>query len=84
MLYESINLEKYISDWRVYCPLDWSNVKEAFNGKPLKSKFGKEIIEIDEIKNNKNIIGVHLWGSFISKHNIQEHSTNSFIAFLFS
>ena len=78
------NLEKYVSDWKVYCPLDWSNIKEAFNGKPLKSKFGKEIIEIDEIKNNKNIIGVHLWGSFIGKHNIQEHSHNSFIAFLFS
>ncbi len=78
------NLEVHVSDWRIYCPLDWSNVKEAFNGKPLKSKFGKEIIEIEEIKNNKEIIGVHLWGSFIRKHNIQNHSTNSFIAFLCS
>ena len=76
------NLEDHVSDWQVFCPLDWSNVKEAFNGKPLKSKFGKEVIQIDEIKNNSNIIGVHLWGSFIKKYDIQEHSTNSFIAFL--
>jgi hypothetical protein len=81
-LLSKYDLDKYVSEWRVFCPLDWSNVKEAFNGQPLKSKFGKEVIEVEEIKNNKDIIGVHLWGSFIKKHNIQEHSTNSFIAFL--
>lgn len=83
-LLSKYDLDKYVSDWRVFCPLDWSNVKEAFNGQPLKSKFGKEVIELDEIKNNKDIIGVHLWGSFIKKHNIQQHSPNSFIAFLCS
>jgi hypothetical protein len=76
------SLDKFVVPWKVYCPLDWSNVKEAFSGKPLKSKYGKEVIEIEEIKNNSNIIGVHLWSSFIRKHSINGHSTNSFIAFL--
>ncbi len=76
------DLDKYVVDWSVYCPLDWSNVKEAFNGKSLKVKYGKKVIEIEEIKNNENIIGVHLWSSFIRKYDIKGHSTNSFIAFL--
>ena len=75
-------LEKYVSHWSVYCPLDWSNVKEAFSGKPLKSKYGKRVIEIEEIKTDENIIGVHLWSSFIRKYDIKGHSTNSFLAFL--
>lgn len=75
-------LDKYVSHWSVYCPLDWSNVKEAFNGKPLKSKYGKRVIEIEEIKTDENIIGVHLWSSFIRKYDIKGHSTNSFLAFL--
>lgn len=83
-LLSKYDLNKYVVPWRVYCPLDWSNVKEAFSGKPLKSKYGKEIIQIEHIKNDENIIGVHLWSSFIRKHNIKGHSTNSFIAFLCS
>jgi hypothetical protein len=76
------DLLKYVSHWSVYCPLDWSNVKEAFNGQKLKSKYGKRVIEIDEIKRDENIIGVHLWSSFIRKYDIKGHSTNSFLAFL--
>ena len=55
---------------------------KGFNGKSLKVKYGKKVIEIEEIKNNENITGVHLWSSFIRKYDIKGHSTNSFIAFL--
>tara|TARA_R100001086_G_scaffold49571_3_gene22029 strand:- start:1220 stop:2734 length:1515 start_codon:yes stop_codon:yes gene_type:complete len=76
------DLEKYVSHWSVYCPLDWSNMKEAFSGKPLKSKYGKKVLEIEDIKNDNKIIGVHLWSSFIRKLEIKGHASNSFIAFL--
>ena len=48
----------------------------------LKSKYGKDVLQIEDIKNDSDIVGVHLWSSFIRKHNINGHSTNSFMAFL--
>ena len=64
--------------WSAYCPLNWANVKEGCRGNKLNSKYGQNIYNLEQILENKEIIGIHLWNSML-KEKIQD---NSFIHLL--
>jgi len=76
--------EDKVVSWRSFCPLDWSNLKESFTTNKLVSKYGKELISVEEIKNNEEIYGVHLWNSFIQKNKLTNYKDSSFMDLLFT
>jgi hypothetical protein len=45
-------------------------MKQSHKESILTSKYGKEIVSIEQIKNNEEIIGIHMWASFIRKYNL--------------
>jgi hypothetical protein len=53
---------KYVADPSDYCPVNWSNCKEMYYGIEFKSKYGKEVQQIEEILDTS--IGIHLWDNF--------------------
>lgn len=83
-LLEQYDLLKYVVDWHCYCPLDWSNMKQSHKESILTSKYGKEIVSIEQIKNNEEIIGIHMWASFIRKYNLTITDQSCFFAQILS
>ncbi len=62
-----------MSPWHAYCSFNWANVKEGCRGNKLNSKYGQVIYNLEQILENKEIIGIHLWNSMI-KEKIQSGS----------
>ena len=56
-----------MSPWHTYCPFNWANVKEGCRGNKLNSKYGQVIYNLDQILENKEIIGIHFWNSMITE-----------------
>lgn len=74
-VFQNLILKKYVEYQQFvalpeeYCPVNWSNCKDIYYSTEFKSKYGKDVNQIDEILDES--IGVHLWGNFtINKHKI--------------
>jgi hypothetical protein len=59
-------------------------MKQSHKESILTSKYGKEIVSIEQIKNNEEIIGIHMWNSFITKYNLTITDQSCFFAQILS
>jgi len=65
---ETLGLKEWIVAPQTFCPINWWDVPELFNGKDFKGKYGQPAFDVYDLE-KPDVIGVHLWRAILRKKN---------------
>jgi hypothetical protein len=63
---ETLGLSEWIVPPETFCPINWWDVPELFNGKDFKAKYGQPSFDVYDIE-KPEVIGIHLWRAILRK-----------------
>lgn len=63
---DTLGLKEWILRPEVFCPINWWDVPELFNGKDFKSKYGQPAYDVYDIE-KPEVLGIHMWRAILRK-----------------